>query len=157
MVNRKWVHRLWRTAQLQVPNRHRRRRRAGGSAATPMQATYPGQVWSYDFVRDACLTGTKLKLVPVVDEFTRECLAIEVATTLSATRVIGVLDRLFAAHRALAYLRSDNGPEFVAHSWPRRFRAGSRRIMPSRSTSSPAASGRITLGRASTAHCVTSV
>ena len=81
----------------------------------PTQATYPGHVWTYDVVHDACWNGAKLKVLPVVDEFTRECLAIEVATSLPAARVIAVLARLFALHGAPAYLRSDNGPEFVAH------------------------------------------
>lgn len=118
MVNRKRVHRLWRTAQLQVPKRRRRRRHAGVSAAgsAPTRATHPGHVWTYDFVHDACLNGTKLKLLPVVDEFTRECLAIEVATGLPTERVIRVLDRLFALHRPPQFLRSDNGPEFVAQA-----------------------------------------
>jgi putative transposase len=66
-------------------------------------------------VHDACWNGAKLKVLPVVDEFTREWLAIEVATSLPAARVIAVLARLFALHGAPAYLRSDNGPEFVAH------------------------------------------
>jgi putative transposase len=116
MVNRKRVHRLWRSATLQVPKPHHRHRRAGVSAAAPTQATYPGHVWTDDFVHDACLTGAKLKLLPVVDEFTRECLALEVATTLPAVRVIGVLERLVATHGVPAYLRSDNGPAFVAHA-----------------------------------------
>lgn len=118
MVNRKRVHRLWRTAQLQVPKRRRQRRRpVGVSASTPpTQATHPGQVWTYDFVHDACLNGTKLKLLPVVDEFTRECLAIEVASGWPAERVIRVLDRLFATHGPPQFLRSDNGPEFVAQA-----------------------------------------
>ena len=81
----------------------------------PIQATYPGQVWTYDFVHDACWNGTKLKVLPVVDEFTRDCLAIGVATSLPAARVIAVLARLVATHGAPAYLRSDNGPAFVAH------------------------------------------
>lgn len=116
VVNRKRVHRLWRTAKLQVLKPHRRRRRMGVSAATPTQATHPGHVWTYDFVHDACLSGAKLKLLPVVDEFTRECLAIEVTSAQPTARVIGVLERLFAAHGAPAYLRSDNGPEFVAQA-----------------------------------------
>lgn len=118
VVNRKRVHRLWRTAQLQVPKRRRRRRHAGVSAAgaAPTQATHPGHVWTYDFVHDACLNGTKLKVLPVVDEFTRECLAIAVATGLPAERVICVLDRLFAVHGPPQFLRSDNGPEFVAQA-----------------------------------------
>jgi putative transposase len=107
--------RLWRTAKLQVPKRRRRRPHAGVSVAATTQATLPGHVRTYDFVHGACLTGTKLTLLPVVDEFTRECLAIEVATAMPAERVITVLDRLFLAYGAPEYLRSDNGPEFVAH------------------------------------------
>jgi putative transposase len=116
-VNRKRVHRLWRAAQLQVPKRRRRRRHVGVSASgAPTQATHPGHVWTYDFVQDACLSGAKLRLLPVVDEFTRECLAIEVATAAPAERVLRGLARLFAAHGAPAYLRSDNGPEFIAQA-----------------------------------------
>ena len=114
-VNHKRVQRLWQQARLQVPARHRRRGGRARVEQVPIQATYPGHVWTYDFVHDACWNGTKLKVLPVVDEFTRECLAIEVATSLPATRVIAVLTRLFATHGAPAYLRSDNGPEFVAH------------------------------------------
>jgi putative transposase len=115
VVNHKRVQRLWQQAQLQVcqPRRHRRRR--GHPEQIPAQATYPGHVWTYDIVHDACWNGAKLKVLPVVDEFTRECLAIEVATSLPAARVIAVLARLFALHGAPAHLRSDNGPEFVAH------------------------------------------
>jgi putative transposase len=116
VINRKRVHRLWQAAQLQVPTRHRRRRHAGVSAAAPTQATHPGHVWTYDFVHDACLTGAKLKLLPVVDEFTRECLAIAVASATPIAHVIAVLERLVAAHGAPTYLRSDNGPEFVAQA-----------------------------------------
>jgi putative transposase len=116
VINRKRVHRLWQAAKLQVPKRHRRRRHAGVSAAAPTQAAHPGHVWTYDFVHDACLSGAKLKLLPVVDEFTRECLAIEVASAMPAAHVIAVLERLFAAHGAPSYLRSDNGPEFVAQA-----------------------------------------
>jgi putative transposase len=115
VVNHKRVQRLWQDARLQVRKARRRRRRIDHPEQVPTQATYPGQVWTYDFVHDACWNGTKLKVLPVVDEFTRECLAIEVATTLPAARVIAVLARLFALHGAPAYLRSDNGPEFVAH------------------------------------------
>jgi putative transposase len=115
VVNHKRVQRLWQHARLQVRKARRRRRRIDHPEQGPTQATYPGQVWTYDFVHDACWNGTKLKVLPVVDEFTRECLAIEVATTLPAARVMAVLARLFTLHAAPAYLRSDNGPEFVAH------------------------------------------
>jgi putative transposase len=116
VVNRKRVQRLWQAAKLQVRRLPRRRPRMPMPAPIPTQATHPGHVWSYDFVYDACLNGARLKLLSVVDEFTRECLAIEVATSLPAGRVLTVLARLVAAHGAPAYLRSDNGPEFIAHT-----------------------------------------
>jgi putative transposase len=114
-VNHKGIQRLWQQARLQVRKLCRRRRRSAHLEQVPTQVTYSGQIWTYDFVHDACWNGAKLKVLPVVDEFTRECLAIEVATSLPAARIIAVLARLFALHGAPAYLRSDNGPELVAH------------------------------------------
>lgn len=118
-VNKKRVHRLWQRAKLQVRKVRRKRRRVHPTGL-PIQATHPGQVWSYDFVHDACRTGTPLKVLTVMDEFTREGLAIEVASTMPSAKVIRVLDQLFRAHGAPEFLRSDNGPEFVAlavQSW----------------------------------------
>lgn len=82
----------------------------------PLVALYPNHVWSYDFLFDATQSGTRLKMLSIGDDFTRECLAIEVATSLRSESVIGVLDRLFKEHGAPVYLRSDNGPEFIAHA-----------------------------------------
>jgi putative transposase len=116
MVNRKRVQRLWQQAQLQVRKPARRRRRTGASTGVPTPATHPGHVWTYDFVHDACCNGTKLKLLSIIDEFTRECLAIEIATALPSERVIPLLARLFAACGAPRFLRRDNGPEFIAQA-----------------------------------------
>lgn len=114
-VNKKRIHRLWKRNRLQVGKRPRkRRRRSGHSDGIPIKAVYPGHVWTYDFVHDHCLNGTPLKLLTVMDEFTREGLAIAVATTMPSERVRAVLAGLFAQHGAPAYLRSDNGPEFIA-------------------------------------------
>ncbi len=113
-VNRKRVYRLWHHARLQVSRPARRHRAASAAHGPPTQASAPGQVWSYDFVQDACLNGSKLRLLTVVDEFTRECLAIHVATSLPAVRVIRVLAGLVATQGAPGFLRSDNGPEFLA-------------------------------------------
>jgi putative transposase len=77
-------------------------------------AEHPGHVWSYDFLFDSTVKGVRLKMLTIGDEYTRECLAIEVATSITSDRVIGVLKRLFAEHGAPKFLRSDNGPEFVA-------------------------------------------
>ena len=71
-------------------------------------------VWAYDFVFDTCANGRTLKCLTVIDEFTRECLAIDVAGGIRSGRVIEVLTQLVSVHGAPRYLRSDNGPEFVA-------------------------------------------
>jgi putative transposase len=111
VVNHKRVYRLWKREGLGLKRRVRRRR---GTATMPLQATYRGHVWTYDFVHDSCMNGRKLKLLTVVDEFTREALAIEVATTLPSRHVKVVLSRLFQQHGAPHFLRSDNGPAFLA-------------------------------------------
>jgi transposase InsO family protein len=75
-----------------------------------------GQVWAYDFVFDACANGQQLKCLTVVDEFTRECLAIDVAGSIRSGRVIEVLSKLVSVHGSPKHLRSDNGPEFVSRA-----------------------------------------
>jgi len=107
------AYRLWRQAGLQVPKR-RPRRRVATSRPRPLPATGPNQVWAYDFVFDTCADGRSLKCLTIVDEFTRECLAIDVAGSIRSGRVIEVLAQLVSEHGAPRYLRSDNGPEFVA-------------------------------------------
>jgi putative transposase len=109
------AHRLWRVAGLQLPRR-RPRRRIAASRPRPVPATGPNQVWAYDFVHDACANGQKLKCLTIIDEFTRECLAIDVAGSIRSPRVIEVLTRLISARGAPTFLRSDNGPEFVSHA-----------------------------------------
>ena len=107
------TYRLWRQAGLQVPKRRPRRRVATGRPR-PVPATGPNQVWAYDFVFDTCADGRSLKCLTIVDEFTREYLAIGVACSIRSARVIEVLAQLVSVHGAPRYLRSDNGPEFVA-------------------------------------------
>ena len=107
------TYRLWRQAGLQVPKR-RPRRRAATSRPRPVPPTAINHVWAYDFVFDTCADGRSLKCLTVVDEFTRECLAIDVAGSIRSGRVIEVLTQLVSVHGAPRYLRSDNGPEFVA-------------------------------------------
>jgi putative transposase len=113
-VNHKRVRRIWHQQQLQV--KRPRRLRSRRSRSTQLQATRPGQIWAYDFVEDVLASGRPFKVLTVMDEFTREGLALDVAHTTSAERVIGVLAALFAQHGAPSYLRSDNGAEFVAHA-----------------------------------------
>ncbi len=115
VINIKRVQRVWGAAQLQVPQRKPRRRIQGGTAR-PRTPTQPNEVWAYDFIHDRCANGQKLKLLTVVDEWTRECLAIKVDGRLTATRVIQVLNELIRRHGPPRYVRSDNGPEFIAHA-----------------------------------------
>jgi putative transposase len=112
-INAKRVHRLWKKLGLGVPRR-RRKKRYKGNGSIPCKAEYPKHVWTYDFIHDSCANGRKLKMLTVSDEFTREGLAIETETRLPAGKVIAVLERLFKTHGAPKYLRSDNGPEFIA-------------------------------------------
>jgi putative transposase len=115
-VNRKRVQRLWRAEGLKVVRRQRKRRRQGSSenGCGRHQAESRNHVWSYDFTMDQTADGKRLKLMPVVDEFTRECLSIEVERSITAQDVIATLNYLFRVHGEPAYIRSDNGPEFIA-------------------------------------------
>ncbi len=107
------AHRIWRQAGLQVPRRRTRRRAASGRPR-PLPAASINEVWTYDFVFDACANGQQLKCLTVVDEYTRECLAIHVDGSIRSKHVIAVLQRLVSVHGAPRHLRSDNGPEFVS-------------------------------------------
>jgi putative transposase len=109
------AHRLWRLHELQVPRKRPRRRVATGRPR-PLPATGAGQMWAYDFVFDACANGQQLKCLTVIDEFTRECLAIDVAGSIRSGRVIETLAKLVSVHGVPRYLRSDNGPEFVSRA-----------------------------------------
>jgi putative transposase len=115
-VNRKWVYRLWRQESLQVPEKKGKRKRLGDSQNSCLRrrAEHINHVWSYDFVTDQTQEGRRLKLLVILDEYTRESLAIEVARRIQSQEVIAALAYLFAVRGAPQYLRSDNGPEFVA-------------------------------------------
>jgi putative transposase len=107
------AYRLWQAAGLQVPRKRPRKRVAAGRPR-PQTPTGPNQVWSYDFVFDRCANDQQLKCLTVTDEFTKEGLAIDVAGRIRSGRVIEVLARLVSERGAPAFLRSDNGPEFVS-------------------------------------------
>ena len=114
IVNRKRIYRLWKQEGLSLRKRPKRRKQTKPETkAAPLVARHPGHVWTYDFVADACLNGRKLKILHVVDEFTRECLSIHVDSRLPASKVQSVLERLFGEQGAPEHLRSDNGPEFI--------------------------------------------
>lgn len=115
VINHKRVHRLWQQAGLQVPARPKRRRKPSARPdRSILQAERPNHVWTYDFLEDATADGRKLRLLTLEDEFTRECLAIEVARSLPANAVVAVLERVVAGRGQPAFVRSDNGTEFTA-------------------------------------------
>ncbi len=124
-INRKRTQRLWREEGLRVPARARKRRRLGDSTvpAQRLRAKRPNQVWALDFQHDATEDGRELKFLNVVDEFTREALAICVERSINAEETVAVLERLAKERGAPANLRADNGPELVARvlrEWCRR-------------------------------------
>ena len=112
-INVKRVSRLWRLAGLTLPRRRPRRKVRTGARLTPLAAR-PNAVWTYDFIHDAAANGLRFKCLTVVDEYTRECLAITVERSLPARRVLKVLAQRVARYGPPGYLRSDNGPEFIA-------------------------------------------
>ena len=115
-VNHKRVERIWRQEGLKVPQKQPKRGRlwlADGSCIR-RRAEYPNHVWSYDFVMDRTQDGRPLKLLTVVDEYTRECLAIAIQRRLTSQDVQEVLSELFLLRGCPTHIRSDNGPECIA-------------------------------------------
>lgn len=112
-LNVKRVHRIWKEEKLGRMKRYRKKRTG---STVPCEATGPNHVWCVDFCFDSCLNGTRLKILSVKDEFTRECLALEVGTNFKSLRVRTVLEELLANRPAPKFFRSDNGPEFIARS-----------------------------------------
>jgi len=117
-VNKKRVHRLWRKEGLQVPHRRKSKKLRGSSenSCSVKKAEYINHVWTYDFIEDATEDGRKLKFLTVLDEYTRESPAIEVGRSIRSTDVISVLEYLFMVRGVPKFIRSDNGPEFMAHA-----------------------------------------
>jgi len=134
-VNRKRVQRIWREEGLRVPVRRRKRQRLGDSTvpAQRLRAEHPNQVWAVDFQHDQTADGRVLRLLNVVDEFTREALEMLVERSIDAERTVSVLERLVGERGAPEYLRMDNGPELTAHAlkdWCQFSRAGTAYIDP---------------------------
>jgi putative transposase len=115
-VNHKRIERLWRREGLKVPERQRPRRRLwlNDGSCVRLRPAHAGHVWSYDFVKARTSDGRAVRLLTVIDEFTRECLAIDVARRITADDVLERLGGLFVARGVPEHLRSDNGPEFTA-------------------------------------------
>jgi putative transposase len=112
-VNLKRIRRLCRKHGLMLKHKRRRKRRGIG-AGIPCRAEYPNHVWAYDFVEDRTETGRKLRILTIEDEFTRECVEIEVEYRMNAKFVAAALLRLFGGRGVPVFIRSDNGSEFIA-------------------------------------------
>lgn len=112
-VNHKRIRRICRQLNLVLPKRAIKKRRQS-TGAVPCRALFENHVWTYDFVFDNLASGRQLKILTLVDEFTRIALAIHIGTSIKAKMVIEILERLFAKHGTPRFLRSDNGPEFIA-------------------------------------------
>ena len=117
-VNVKRVYRIWRREGLKVPKKQPKRGRLwlNDGSCVRLRPERPNHVWSYDFVQDRTQDGRTFRMLVVLDEFTRRCLAVVVARRLRSDDVLQCLTDLFALHGPPQHLRSDNGPEFVAAS-----------------------------------------
>jgi len=115
-INLKRVHRLWKREGLKVPRKQCKRRRLGSSSASSQlrRAEHINHVWSYDFVMDQTSDGSRLKILVIFDEYSRESLRIVVGRSLKSHDVLDALDQLFELRGYPTYIRSDNGPEFIA-------------------------------------------
>ena len=117
-VNFKRIYRLWRREGLKVPRKTRKKRRLGhsGNSCIRRRAERPNHVWTWDFIHDRTATGQPLKWFAITDEYTRECLALEVDRSTTSERVLDVLTNLFLTRGVPDHIRSDNGPEFIAEA-----------------------------------------
>ena len=117
-VNHKRVERIWRQEGLKVPQRQRKRGRLylNDGSCIRLRPCWKNHVWAYDFVFDRLSDGTKIRFLTVVDEYTRECIALRVGYKLNADDVMDVLTDLFLTRGMPDYIRSDNGSEFTAKS-----------------------------------------
>jgi len=112
-VNLKRVYRLWKQEKLTLPNRRERKRRPKSVVGIMPKAQRANQVWTYDFVFDQSLSGKSLKMLTLIDEYTRECLAVEVGVSITSDRVRQILQRVCAGSGKPERIRSDNGSEFI--------------------------------------------
>jgi len=115
-VNHKRVERLWRREGLKVPAKQPKRGRLwlNDGSIVRLRAEFPKHVWSYDFMEDRTHNGVKFRILNIIDEFTRDCLAVRVGRSLTHQEVIEVLTKLFCERGVPVHIRSDNGSEFTA-------------------------------------------
>lgn len=124
-VNHKRVYRIWRKEGLKVPKKHSKRGRLWFDNGSCMRKRpeFKNHVWSYDFVAERTKDGRPIKMLNIIDEFSRECLAIEVKRRMRSKDVIEVLGNLFLERGTPVYIRSDNGPEFIANELKKWFKS----------------------------------
>lgn len=115
-VNAKRVERIWRREGLKVPQKQPKKGRLwlNDGSCVRLRPEHPNHVWSYDFVEGRTHNGRKFRMLNIIDEFTRECLAIRIDRKLNSSDVIDVLSDLFILRGVPGHVRSDNGPEFIA-------------------------------------------
>lgn len=115
-INRKRVARIWKLHGLKVPKKQQKRARFWDQAGSciRLRPEYKDHVWSYDFMVDQIHNGRPFRMLNIIDEFTRECIAIKVARNLTSKDVIETLGELFLKRGVPKHIRSDNGPEFIA-------------------------------------------
>jgi transposase InsO family protein len=115
-VNHKRVERIWRREGLKVPQKQPKRRRLwlNDGSCVRLRPEYKDHVWSYDFMADRTADGRALRILAILDEYTRECLCILVERHISSQDVITELTDLFLRKGIPEHIRSDNGPEFTA-------------------------------------------
>jgi putative transposase len=115
-VNHKRIERVWRREGLKVPAKQPKRGRLwlNDGSIVRLKPEFPKHIWSYDFMEDRTHNGVSFRILNIIDEYTRECLAVRVARSLTHLDVIEVLSELFCDRGVPVHLRSDNGSEFIA-------------------------------------------
>ncbi len=134
-INEKRVERIWRQEGLKVPQKHFKRKRLwfNESSCIRLKSEYKNHVWSYDFVMDRTAEGRPYRTLNIIDEYSRECLAIQVKRKLNSKDVMDVLSQLFLTKGVPTNIRSDNGPEFIAtalRDWLKRIKVKTLYIEP---------------------------
>ncbi len=115
-VNVKKVYRLWKAEKLSLPKRRPRKPRAKPTVGILPKAVKANQIWTYDFVFDQSLSGKSLKMLTLIDEYTRECLALEVGISINSKRVRQILEKICLEKGFPEMIRSDNGSEFIGQA-----------------------------------------
>jgi putative transposase len=117
-INPKRMYRMWRQEGFKVPKKTRKKRRLGhhGNSCARRRAEHKDHVWTWDFIHDRTRGGQPLKWLAITDEYTRECLALEVDRSITADRIVDILTSLFLTRGVPKHIRSDNGPEFIAEA-----------------------------------------